>query len=194
MKYIATLVVGLLLLLPSATFAATPEEQYQSIVNQLIALLTEQVQVLQAQLLALQEQDTHTQHNSSPEPVLGATIHTMTTLKGYASINGDAAYYGPKGSKVKVEGTVHGESPTITATLLKQSVVHTPGQADTYTDAVDSGEITIEQDGDSFSFEFPATEKSEGNPETLTSARIDIADGDKTDSVVVGHGQFNLSF
>jgi hypothetical protein len=124
MKYIATMVVGLLLI-PSVSFAATPEEQYQSLVNQLIALLTEQVHQLQAQLALLQEQ------NVVKTPVLGATISpTPQTIMEKTLVKGSAH---KENGTVFVNGSITGftGNPEVTSVL---TVSHKIEGTDRYTD------------------------------------------------------------
>ncbi len=74
MKYIATFVLGLALLFPSLSFAATSQEvetQYRAAITQLIQLLIQQVQTLQAQLAAQQSVVDTTPPDTVP--VFGAT-------------------------------------------------------------------------------------------------------------------------
>ena len=146
MKYIATMVVGLLLV-PGASFAATPEEQYQSLVSQLIALLTEQVHQLQAQLALLQEQKVD---NS---PVLGATIATATQTPMTKTLVRGSAH--KENGTVLVNGSITGftGNPEVTAVLLVSNKVE---GTDRYTDPVTAENLTVltEVDGDTLNFSF----------------------------------------
>ncbi len=55
-KTITTLLFGSVFLLPSFAFAQIPQEEYNTLIQQLIALLTERVESLQAQLTELRSQ------------------------------------------------------------------------------------------------------------------------------------------
>jgi hypothetical protein len=72
-KILLALIIGIILV-PQASFAATtPVEdtnaQYQSLVQQLIVLLTQQIQVLQARLDAVEAQQNSTQKGGTIAPM-----------------------------------------------------------------------------------------------------------------------------
>ena len=171
MKYLATMVVGLLLI-PSFSFAATQEEQYQSLVNQLIALLTEQVHELQAQLALLQEQKVD---KPTQQPILGAIVAPKPMLKitGNAQKNGDI---------VEVSGTLSADAD-ISVRLL-ESNLNTSGQTPKFSDPIDTGAIELTKQGTNFSFSFPA--KSDI---FMRTAQIDVSYEGKSDYVIATEGQ-----
>lgn len=83
MKYTIAFLIVLSLLAPSFTRAATPEEQYQQALREVIALLIQQVQILQAQLLALGSpaNPTSTIVLSVPDMPVGAPVPVPTWTK-----------------------------------------------------------------------------------------------------------------
>lgn len=75
MKYLSSIILGFLLLVPSFSFAATTDEQQHALLLQLITLIEQEITSLQTQLASQQA-------NASSTPVLGATeasqIQTIT--------------------------------------------------------------------------------------------------------------------
>ena len=181
MKYIATMVVGLLLI-PSASFAATPEEQYQSLVSQLIALLTEQVHQLQAQLALLQEQKVD---NSL---VLGATIPTATQTPMTKTIVRGSAH--KENGTVLVNGTITGftGNPEVTAVLTVSNKID---GTDRYTDPVNAEKLTVstEVEGDTLHFSF-SYDDSVPNEKYYFKLRVVSGDDFKEESLSTGQFQF----
>lgn len=181
MKYIATMVVGLLLI-PSASFAATPEEQYQSLVSQLIALLTEQVHQLQAQLALLQEQ------SIDKTPVLGATIPIATQTPMEKTLVRGSAH--KENGTVLVNGTISGFTGNVevTAQLLKSTKIE---DTDRYTDPVVSDTLTVtkEQEGDVLQF---SLNYDDSIPNEKYYFKIKVVSGDDFKEENLGTGPFQF--
>ncbi len=95
MKYLATIAASILLITPFSAFAQTTQEQHDALIMQLITLLTQEVQSLEAQVQA---------QSATPDTSISAISNQITPItqqlampeaQGDIIVHDDTAFYLP---------------------------------------------------------------------------------------------------
>ncbi len=124
MKYLATIAASILFLTPFATFAQTTQEQHDTLILQLITLLTQEVQALQAQLNAQIAATGGTPDTTT----LGATTNpiiqqiTMPEDQSQIIIHDDSEFYNNPTYSIFVQNKDGIFDPTTVATITENGV------------------------------------------------------------------------